>query len=154
LQNHNYTEYCNSDELFYKTRLVKMCKSCNSFMELCNTSGNLKTKLCIVETYSNLSKYEELFHFLDYRIFFSGMCTKFSNRRNQLSLVKESDLQLMATSQYNTFLTENKVLNPNNSKDAAMVDRIGARIANAVTKYYKAREKNLCWKDMPGNLIR
>ena len=45
--------------------------------------------------------------------------------RNQLSLVSESELQLMATSQYNTFLTENKVLNPGSSKDAAMVDRIG-----------------------------
>lgn len=61
--------------------------------------------------------------------------------RNQLSLVKESDLQLMATSQYNTFLTENKVLRSNASRDAAMVDRIGSRIANAVSKYYKSEKK-------------
>ena len=31
--------------------------------------------------------------------------------RNQLSLVSESELQLMATNQYKTFLSENKVLN-------------------------------------------
>jgi predicted Zn-dependent protease len=61
--------------------------------------------------------------------------------RNQLSLVKESEVQLMATSQYKTFLTENKVLSSNTSKDAAMVDRVGARIANAITKYYNSQGK-------------
>ena len=61
--------------------------------------------------------------------------------RKQLSLVKESDLQLMAVSQYNTFLTENKVLNPGTSRDAALVDRVGARIANAITKYYDSQGK-------------
>ena len=61
--------------------------------------------------------------------------------RKQLSLVKESDLRLMAVSQYNTFLKENKVLNPGTSRDAAMVDRVGGRIANAITKYYNTKEK-------------
>ena len=61
--------------------------------------------------------------------------------RKQLSLVPESELQLMAISQYNTFLSENKVLNPGNSKDAAMVDRVGARISNAITKYYNSQGK-------------
>ena len=42
----------------------------------------------------------------------------------------------MAVSQYNTFLNENKVLNPGTSRDAATVDRVGARIANAIKKYY------------------
>ncbi|HKI87553.1 MAG TPA: M48 family metallopeptidase [Draconibacterium sp.] len=59
--------------------------------------------------------------------------------RKQLSLVPESELQLMAVSQYSTFLSENKVLNPNNNKDAAMVDRVGARISNAITTYYKSQ---------------
>jgi len=54
--------------------------------------------------------------------------------RKQLSLVSESELQLMATSQYNTFLEENKVLN--SGKEANMVDRVGGRIANAITAYY------------------
>jgi predicted Zn-dependent protease len=61
--------------------------------------------------------------------------------RKQLSLVNESELQLMATNQYMTFLDENKVLNPRNNKDAAMVDRVGARIANAITKYYDSHGK-------------
>ena len=55
--------------------------------------------------------------------------------RNQLSLVQESELQVMALAQYNTFLTENKALSNSNSS-AAMVDRVGARISNAITKYY------------------
>ncbi len=61
--------------------------------------------------------------------------------RKQLSLVPESELQLMAVSQYSTFLSENKVLNPNNNKNAAMVDRVGARISNAITKYYNSQGK-------------
>lgn len=61
--------------------------------------------------------------------------------RKQLSLVQESELQLMAVSQYNSFLSENKVLNPSNNKDAAMVDRVGARISNAITKYYNSQGK-------------
>ena len=63
--------------------------------------------------------------------------------RNQLSLIKESELQLMGTSQYMTFLTEHKVLSAGTSNDAAMVDRVGARIANAITKYYDNQEKGL-----------
>ena len=59
--------------------------------------------------------------------------------RKQLSLVQESELQAMAISQYSTFLSENKVLNPGSSKDAAMVDRVGARISNAITKYYNSQ---------------
>ena len=40
----------------------------------------------------------------------AGCALNLVTGRNQLSLVKESDLRLMAVSQYNTFLTENKVL--------------------------------------------
>ncbi len=56
--------------------------------------------------------------------------------RKQLSLVPESELQLMAVSQYGAFLSEHKVLKPSVSSDAAMVDRVGERIANAITRYY------------------
>jgi predicted Zn-dependent protease len=61
--------------------------------------------------------------------------------RKQLSLVQESELQLMAVGQYNSFLSENKVLNSGSNKDAAMVDRVGARISNAITKYFKTQGK-------------
>ena len=59
--------------------------------------------------------------------------------RKQLSLVPESELQLMAVSQYGEFLSANKVLNPSSSSDAAMVDRVGARISTAITRYYQAQ---------------
>jgi predicted Zn-dependent protease len=61
--------------------------------------------------------------------------------RNQLSLIQESELQLMATSEYNSFLTENKPLS-NSNANAAMVDRVGARIASAITKYYTSQGKS------------
>ena len=60
--------------------------------------------------------------------------------RKQLSLVNDSDLKLMAVSEYNTFLKENKVLNSGTSRDAETVDRVGARIANAITRYYNTVE--------------
>lgn len=71
----------------------------------------------------------------------AGCALNLVTGRKQLSLVKESDLRLMAVSQYNTFLKENKVLNAGTSRDAAMVDRVGARIANAITKFYNTEEK-------------
>jgi len=71
----------------------------------------------------------------------AGCALNLVTGRNQLSLVKESEAQLMATNQYKTFLTENKVLSSNTSKDAAMVDRVGTRIANAITKYYDSQGK-------------
>ncbi len=61
--------------------------------------------------------------------------------RNQLSLVSESELQLVAKDQYNGFLAENKVLSASSSRDAATVDRVGARIASAITKYYDSQGK-------------
>ena len=61
--------------------------------------------------------------------------------RKQLSLINDSELRLMAVNQYNTFLKENKVLGPGANRDAATVDRIGARIANAITKYYSSQGK-------------
>ena len=63
--------------------------------------------------------------------------------RKQLSLVKESDLQMMAAAQYNTFLGENKVLNSSTNSNAAMVDRVGARISNAISKYYDSQGKGM-----------
>ncbi len=56
--------------------------------------------------------------------------------RKQLSLVPESELQMMATSEYDAFLSDHKVLKPSGNSDAAMVDRVGGRISNAITNYY------------------
>jgi predicted Zn-dependent protease len=71
-------------------------------------------------------------------VLFTGCVLNLVTGRNQLSLVPESELQLMATSQYSDFLAEHKVLSPGN-KEAAMVDRVGARISNAITKYYNSQ---------------
>ncbi len=47
----------------------------------------------------------------------------------------------MASGEYRTFLTENRVLSSSTSRDAAMVDRVGARIASAIKKYYDSEGK-------------
>src|SRR5205809_930743 len=67
--------------------------------------------------------------------------------RSQLSLVPESQVQHMAVEQYQSFLSQNKVLNASIDKDAAMVRRVGQRIATAITNY--AREKGLT-KELEG----
>lgn len=55
--------------------------------------------------------------------------------RNQLKLFSDADIQAMALTEYKSFLSENKVVNPA-SKDADMVKRIGQRITSAISNYY------------------
>lgn len=57
--------------------------------------------------------------------------------RSSLSLVPESQMEQMAVTQYQQFLSENKVVSAGQSRDAEMVKRVGARIAATVTNYYK-----------------
>ncbi len=45
----------------------------------------------------------------------------------------------MAASEYQQFLSQNKVVNPSASKDAEMVRRVGTRLVNAINKYYTAK---------------
>lgn len=84
---------------------------------------------------------KKIFYLLLCAFILAGCALNLVTGRKQLSLVKESDLRLMAVNQYNTFLKDNKVLSSGSSRDAAMVDRVGARIANAITKYYDTEEK-------------
>jgi predicted Zn-dependent protease len=56
--------------------------------------------------------------------------------RKQLSLVSEPELQSMATQEYQTFLTANKVVSVSSNRDAEMVNRVGSRIAAAIKTYY------------------
>lgn len=65
----------------------------------------------------------------------AGCALNMVTGRKQLRLVPESQLQTMAITEYNSFLHESNVLGSGN-RDAAMVDRVGARIANAITTYY------------------
>jgi|JI9StandDraft_2_1071091.scaffolds.fasta_scaffold95449_2 predicted Zn-dependent protease len=56
--------------------------------------------------------------------------------KKQLTLLPESELQSMATTEYQQFLTQNKVVGVSNNRDAEMVRRVGQRITKAVEGYY------------------
>ncbi|MEO8583687.1 MAG: M48 family metallopeptidase [Flavitalea sp.] len=67
-------------------------------------------------------------------------CSKNSiTGRNQLALLSETELRTMATSEYQTFLSQNKVVNASSSKDAEMVRRVGQRLVSAINKYYSSK---------------
>lgn len=59
--------------------------------------------------------------------------------KNQLTLFNEADIQSMAAQQYRQFLTQNKVVASNTSKDAEMVRRIGQRLTTAINNYYATK---------------
>jgi predicted Zn-dependent protease len=61
--------------------------------------------------------------------------------RKQLSLIPESELQAQALSQYQSFLSQAKVVNPTGSRDAEMVNRVGSRVSKAITAYYTNQGK-------------
>ena len=56
--------------------------------------------------------------------------------KNQFTLLPESELQSMATGQYQQFLSTNKVVPTTGNRDAEMVRRVGQRITRAVESYY------------------
>lgn len=58
--------------------------------------------------------------------------------RSQFKLVPESELQNMANQQYRQFLSSNRIVSPSADRDAEMVRRVGNRLANAVTQYYRS----------------
>lgn len=69
--------------------------------------------------------------------------------RSQLKLMPESQLQQMAATEYQTFLSSNHVITTaaSNGREAEMVNRVGQRIINAVTQYF--RQNNLS-QDLQG----
>lgn len=67
-------------------------------------------------------------------------CTKnLVTGRKQLDLVSETELQSMASQEYKTFLSENKIVNAASNRDAEMVHRVGSRISAAITEYYNSK---------------
>lgn len=80
-------------------------------------------------------------------MFLAACTTNAVTGRKQLSLISEDALQQEAVSQYQTFLSQNKIINASISKDAEMVRRVGGRIAAAITQYY--RQKGLS-KELEG----
>ncbi len=60
--------------------------------------------------------------------------------RNQLLLVSDSEMNAMALTSYKQFLDTNKVISPTTSQ-AAMVKKVGDRIAKAAQKYFEQTGK-------------
>lgn len=56
-----------------------------------------------------------------------------------MQLFRESDIQSLALVQYRQFIKSNKVVDPKNSKEAAMVKKVGEEIARAVTDFYQQK---------------
>ncbi len=80
-----------------------------------------------------------LYLFASIVIFISACTTNAVTGRKQLTLIPESALQQEAVSQYQSFLSQNKVVSDANSRDAEMVRRVGNRLATAITKYYTSK---------------
>ncbi len=56
--------------------------------------------------------------------------------RGQFKLMPESEMQKMGVSEYQQFLSTNKVIAASGNRDAEMVRRVGQRITKAVTDYF------------------
>ena len=74
--------------------------------------------------------------------FMTACTTNAVTGRKQLSLVPEEQLQADAVEQYQSFLSQSKVVSSSNNRDAEMVKRVGSRIANAITSYYGSQGKS------------
>ncbi|MEO6539719.1 MAG: M48 family metallopeptidase [Ferruginibacter sp.] len=68
--------------------------------------------------------------------FFVACSTNQVTGRRQLTLFPESTLQAQALTEYQSFLSQNKVVASSSNRDAEMVKRVGGRIARAITDYY------------------
>lgn len=82
---------------------------------------------------------KKIFSFLLLASLFTSCTQNIVTGRKQLSLVSETELQSMASQEYQTFLSANNVVNANSNRDAEMVRRVGSRIAAAITKYYDGK---------------
>ena len=90
-------------------------------------------------TIQKFKKMKKIFSFLLFATFLIGCTKNLVTGRKQLDLVSEAELQSMATQQYQTFLSQNKVVNASNSRDAEMVRRVGSRISTAITAFYNQK---------------
>jgi predicted Zn-dependent protease len=68
---------------------------------------------------------------------FAVSCSKNAlTGKQQFTLLPESEVQTMATQQYQQFLSTNKVVSSGANRDVEMVKRVGQRITRAVETYY------------------
>ena len=84
---------------------------------------------------------KSILSFLALSLAIASCTTNAVTGRKQLSLLPESQLQQMAVTEYQSFLSQNKVVSSSTNKDAEMVNRVGNRIANAITAYYSKQGK-------------
>ncbi|MDQ3276731.1 MAG: M48 family metallopeptidase [Bacteroidota bacterium] len=73
--------------------------------------------------------------------------------RNQLRLVPEEQLNQMAQQEYQSFLSQNKVVSPSADKDASMVRRVGNRVASGINAYFRSKGQNLEGYQWQFNLV-
>jgi predicted Zn-dependent protease len=76
---------------------------------------------------------------MGFAAFLAGCSTNAVTGRKQLTLFPESTLQQQALTEYQSFLSQNKVVASSANKDAEMVKRVGQRIARAITTYYSQK---------------
>lgn len=82
------------------------------------------------------------FTFLITAVVLLAACHKNSvTGRKQLKLFGEESLRQMALSEYKSFLSQSQVMSETVNKDAEMVQRVGKRIAAAITQYYIQENK-------------
>lgn len=82
---------------------------------------------------------KKIFSFLLLASLFAGCTQNLVTGRKQLSLVSETELQTMASQEYQSFLNDNNVVNASTNRDAEMVRRVGSRIAAAIKTYYDGK---------------
>lgn len=78
---------------------------------------------------------KNIFLALSSALLITGCTTNAITGRSQLNLVNENTLVQTANEQYAQFLKEHKVIR--SGSQAQMVKRVGNRIANAITQYYR-----------------
>jgi len=78
------------------------------------------------------------FHQLCFILFFFSSCSiNVLSGKRQMILIPEAALQSMADDEYQTFLTENKVITSAKRVDAQLVTRVSNKVITAVKKYYE-----------------
>jgi len=71
-------------------------------------------------------------------LLFAISCSKNTlTGKSQLSFIPEKDMQSMSLTQYKEFLKTHEVLSPQKDANAAMVQKVGARITKAIERYFK-----------------
>ena len=72
-------------------------------------------------------------------LFVSGCFKNSITGSRQLLLLPESEVQSMALTEYNQFISTNKVVDAKLNNEASKVKEIGIRISDAITQYYSKK---------------